>query len=314
MFQEFKTHIEILQDRAAMFKSVRLFFDERGVLEVDTPILSKSAPIDAHIDILETQASFNQKGYLHSSPEYGMKKLLAKGVGDIFQLSHVYRQGELSSRHQIEFTMIEWYRKDFSFSKLLEETKELIFLFLGELPYELLHYETLLQRVHHIDPFTTPVKDLSDLCKNHGLDINSDDRDVYLSFLWDIAEQSLGDNKLSFITHFPASQAALSKTFEEKGKSYASRFECYYQGMELANGYHELTDPIEQKKRLLEQNKKRLSLDKTPLPIDEGFLNALNILSHENYFGVAVGFDRLMMLRHHADNITDILPLGWDEL
>lgn len=314
MYQGSNTALAILQDRAAMFKAVRCFFEQREVLEVDTPMLSKSAPIDANIDILETEAFFNQKGYLHSSPEYGMKKLLAKGLGDIFQLSHVYRQGEVSSKHQIEFTMIEWYRKEFSFSKLLEETKQLIFLFLGELPYQILHYETVLKKEFNITPLSLPLQELSDFCKTLGLDSPSCDRDFYLSFLWDIAEQSLGNHQLSFITHFPASQAALSKTFEEKGNHYASRFECYYHGIELANGYHELTDSKEQFKRLLEQNNKRISLNKKPLPIDEGFLKSLDFLCHQEYFGVAVGFDRLMMLRHGTDHIAEILPLSWDDV
>lgn len=313
MSQESSTHLAILHDRAAMFKAVRLFFEQRGVLEVDTPMLSKSAPIDVHIDILETKAVDNQKGYLHSSPEYGMKKLLSKGLGDIFQLSHVYRQGEISSRHQIEFTMIEWYRQNFSFSRLLQETTELIFLFLGKIPYEILSYEAVLRKKHSIDALSLPLEDLKAFCKNLGLVLDSTDRDVYLSFLWDIAEESLGKDCLSCITHFPASQAALSKTFEENGKHYAARFECYYQGIELANGYHELTDAVEQRKRLQEQNKKRLSLNKQELPIDLLFLNALEKLCNQEYFGVAVGFDRLMMLRHKAKHITEILPLSWDD-
>lgn len=311
MSQECKT---ILQDRATMFKQVRSFFEERGVLEVDTPILSRSAPIDAHIDILETIPFPNQKGFFHSSPEYGMKKLLAKGLGDIFQLCHVFRQGEVSSKHQIEFTMIEWYRQNFSFSQLLEETKELIFLFVGELPYEIVKYETILQHTYQIDPFFTSLDTLRRLCKKLGLYADSSDADLYLHFLWDLAEASLGKKKLTFVTHFPASQAALSKTFQEKGNHYASRFECYYQGTELANGYHELTDANEQKKRLLEQSRKRAALHKPILPIDEGFLKALENLSHREYFGVAVGFDRLMMARHHAPHIETILPLGWDEV
>jgi lysyl-tRNA synthetase class 2 len=276
-------------------------------------MLSKWAPIDAHIDILETKASFTESGYFHSSPEYGMKKLLAKGLGDIFQLSHVYRQGEISSKHQIEFTMIEWYRKHFTFWKLLDETHALMTLFLGQLPHTILRYEEPFQRVYSINPFTSSLQELHELC--HTLGFHSpplEDKDVYLSFLWDQLEPSLGKDHLCFITHFPGSQAALAKTFIEEHQHYASRFECYYQGMELANGYHELTDPIEQKKRLLEQNNKRTSLNKPSLPIDEAFLNALHTLSQEEYFGVAVGFDRLMMLRHNTHHITDILPLGWE--
>lgn len=294
-----------------MFQSVRSFFAERGVLEVDTPMLSPYAPIDAHIDILETQAISDQLGYLHSSPEYGMKKLLAEGLTDIFQLSHVYRQGELSAKHQIEFTMLEWYRSGFSFTQLIQETYALITLFLGQTACTTLRYEEVFQSILSIDPFASSLEDLAQRCLELGLSASSFDRELYLSFLWDQIEPSLGHGRLTCITHFPASQAALSRTFVEDDKQYARRFECYYQGMELANGYHELTDPVEQKTRLIAQNNKRISCNKKPLPIDEGFLHALQQLHDRDFFGVAVGFDRLMMLRHHTHDISTILPLSW---
>ncbi|MEI8300768.1 MAG: EF-P lysine aminoacylase EpmA [Chlamydiota bacterium] len=302
-----------LQDRALMFKTVRTFFQERAVLEVDVPILSSTAPIDPYIDILETEASFNQKGYLHSSPEYGMKKLLAQGLHNIYQMSHVYRKEELSPKHAIEFTMIEWYRSPFSFLDLLEETRMLITLFLNDLPYEIIHYSFALKQAHGIDPLLLSVEELALFCKTLGLSIESSDKDVYLSFLWDLAEKTLGQNKLTFITHFPASQAALSNTFEEGGINYAARFECYHQGLELANGYHELTDPKEQRKRLIENSLKRNSLGKSFLPIDNNFLKALESLAGKDFYGVAVGFDRLMMLRHQVHHIQDILPLTWTD-
>lgn len=311
MYPESKT--ATLKDRAAMFKAVRSFFEARGVLEVDTPILSTSAPIDPHIDILETEALPNQVAYLHSSPEYGMKKLLAKGLSDIFQLSHVYRYGEVSSKHHIEFTMLEWYRSNFSFLELLQETQELISLFVGNLPCETVRYERILHTAHSIDPFHSSLDELRTKCHSLGLHTQSEDRDLYLSFLWDCAEPSLGSQGLLCVTHFPASQAALSRVLIEEGVAYARRFEYYYQGLELANGYHELTDPNEQYLRLTAHNEKRKSLNKKPLPIDTGFLQALAVLNSQDFFGVAVGFDRLMMLRHHTREIRDILPLSWGE-
>lgn len=305
--------LERLRDRAFMFKKVRSFFEERSILEVDVPILASTAPIDPYIDILEMEAFPHQKGYLHSSPEYGMKKLLAKGLHNIYQMSHVYRKEELSPKHAIEFTMIEWYRSPFSFLALLEETKELIHLFLNNLPYEIISYSAALEKTHSINPLLLSLEDLSLFCKNLGLSIKSSDKDVYLSFLWDLAEKTLGQDKLTFITHFPASQAALSNTFEENGVHYASRFECYHQGLELANGYHELTDANEQRKRLIESSLKRASLEKSPLPIDEKFLSALKALTDKEFYGVAVGFDRLMMLRHKVSDIQEILPLSWKD-
>lgn len=310
MSLESNSLVAILQDRAYLFKAVRSFFESKGVLEVDTPILSKSAPIDVHIDILSTQATAAHQGYFHSSAEYGMKKLLAKGLGDIFQLCHVFRQGEVGSYHQVEFTMLEWYRTQFSFQELILETKALIELFLGPLPYAQVKYGAVLQSTFGIDAFTTPISILKKITYDLGLQLDTDDRDVYLSFLWDKAEESL-DSHLTCVTHFPASQAALAKTFEDNNCLYAARFEFYYKGLELANGYHELTDPKEQHKRLVEQNAKRLALGKESLPLDLDFIEALNHLQSQEFYGVAVGFDRLMMLRHHKDNIEHILPLGW---
>lgn len=300
----------ILQDRAAQFKAVRTFFEQRGVLEVDTPLLSKSAPIDVHIDILTTQATSAHVGYFHSSPEYAMKKLLAKGLGDIFQLSHVFRQGEVGAYHQVEFTMLEWYRSNFSFQGLIEETKALIELLLGPLPFAQVKYTDVLHSAFGIDPLSASVDSLKQLAQELGLTLDSEDRDVYLSFLWDKAEASF-TTSLTCVTHFPASLAALAKTFEEAHQHYAARFEFYYNGIELANGYHELTDPIEQNKRLQEQNAKRQALGKQLLPVDLDFLAALEQLQSQEFYGVAVGFDRLMMLRHNKDNIEQILPLGW---
>lgn len=312
MSLESNTCLEILHDRAAMFKAIRAFFDERGVLEVDTPILSKSAPIDAYIDILTTQATPSHLGYFHSSPEYGMKKLLAKGLGDIFQLSHVFRQGEVGLRHQVEFTMLEWYRSAFSLDRLVQETKALISLALGDLPYTQLTYSAVFETVFGINPITITLDDLKRIAASRGFTSSSLDKDVYLSFLWDIAESKLDPNALVCVTHFPASQAALAQTFAEKDQLYAARFEFYCQGVELANGYHELTDPLEQTRRLHEQNAKRVALGKEPLPIDYAFIKALESLSSQEFFGVAVGFDRLMMLRHNKLNIEDILPIGWN--
>lgn len=302
--------VTILKDRAAMFKAVRLFFEERDVLEVDSPVLSKYPPIDAYIDILKTEPTTSQVGYFHSSPEYAMKKLLAQGIGDIFQLSHVFRHGENSPLHLVEFTMLEWYRKNISLSSLLHETKELIFLFLPSLPIEVIKYEDVFLHYFGISPYEKNSTFLQNLCQEHGFYSSSYSLESCLDFLMSLAEKSLGAQKLTFVTHFPVWQAALSKTFTEDQREYAGRFECYYQGIELANGYHELLDPIEQRRRLMIQNQKRALLGKEEYPIDEQLLDALEKLKHEEYCGVAVGFDRLMMLRHSAQAIDEVVISG----
>ena len=146
--------IDLLKDRALMLKKVRLFFSRRNVLEVDCPLLSKRASIDVHIDVMQTFVSECEIGFLHTSPEYGMKRLLGEGMPDIFQLSHVFRKGEIGSLHNPEFTLIEWYRKQFPLSKMIQETLSLLSLFFGKLPSVKQTYRNLFLEKTALDPST----------------------------------------------------------------------------------------------------------------------------------------------------------------
>lgn len=296
-----------------MFQAVRRFFSERGVCEVDCPILSRYAAIDVHIDLMQTPTH-----YLHSSPEFGMKRLLSEGMGDIYQLSHVFRHGEEGARHNPEFTMIEWYRLGLPYSRMIEETMDLILLFLPPLPKERLSYREALQKYAGIDYLYMTEKELLDYIRKEQIPaysgIEMEDKDALLNLILAIkVEPHLGSDSLLALTHFPASQAALAKREKKGDEPVALRFEIYTQGLELANGYSELTEHKEQRARFIEDNAVREKKHKSALPIDEYFLSALEKGLPE-CCGVAVGFDRLMMLRHHASHIASVIPFAWSNI
>ena len=220
--------------------------------------------------------------------------------------------------HNPEFTMVEWYRQALDFDELIEETlSSFISLFLPSLSSETLTYREGLQRFAGIDYLTATTKELIQCATDHSIDLPNGsaewDKDTLLQFLVSfIVEPHLGKGKLTVLSHFPASQAALSKTFlSTEGEPLAYRFEVYYQGIELANGYDELTDAKEQKRRFEQANEERLRMGKDPLKIDEAFLLALHTLP--SCRGVAVGFDRLTQLRQGKQQLKEILPLSWDE-
>jgi lysyl-tRNA synthetase class 2 len=262
---------------------------------------------------MSTWVRDSERGFLHTSPEYAMKRLLAAGMPDIYQLSHVYRKNESGHLHNPEFTLVEWYRKNVSFLPFVEETLDFLRLFLGPIPFVMKTYEETFLQYTGINPFLTTLDELlSFATKKISLPETTWDIDSLLSLiLTHVIEPELGKDQFYILYHFPASQAALSQVIEHKGKKVAERFEVYFQSMELANGYHELIDPIEQKKRLLQANIDRKSLGKETYPVDEKFILSLQNL--EDMYGVAVGFDRLMMLRHKKSTISSILPFSWEE-
>ncbi|MBI3237205.1 MAG: EF-P lysine aminoacylase GenX [Chlamydiales bacterium] len=309
------SRITILKDRADLFRKVRAFFLERNILEVDCPVLSQAAPIDLHIDVMQASVTAQEIGYLHTSAEYGMKRLLAEGIGDIYQMSHVFRQAEIGSLHNPEFTMVEWYRLQLTFEEMIQETVEFIRLFLGNLPIRHLSYRKALLEYAGVDHLNANVEDLILCAAERGLSLDKSssswDKDTLLQLLLThIVEPHLGKDRLDILSDFPASQAALSKIEKKEGEFVALRFEIYFNSMELANGYSELTDPIEQRKRLEKAVSDRISIGKDPLCIDENFLKALE-KGIPPCCGVAVGFDRLLLLRHHLSHIDDILPFSW---
>lgn len=290
----------LLKIRAYLLKQVRSFFDTRGVMEVDTPLLSPFAPIDTHIDLFEIVGG----GFLHSSPEYGMKKLLSMGCGDIYQLSHVYRKEETGYLHRPEFTLIEWYRVDTDFSTFLKEVFELLTIFLDPQSHEILPYSEAFSKALGVS-YDAPLNTLLEVAHAKGIDCQEKCQTSLQNILWGcFVEPQLGKEGVTVITHYPQEQAALARI----KNGFAERFEIYFKGMELGNGYHELTDPIEQKKRLEKSNQERLQMRKSALPIDSHFLEALE-RGIPDCYGIAVGFDRLLMLKQGASEISEVLPI-----
>lgn len=307
--------LNILRDRARMFQEVRHFFAEKNVMEVDVPMLGKAAPIDTHIDVMSIPLQGGERGFLHTSPEYAMKRLLALGTSDIYQMSHVFRDGELGHLHNPEFTMVEWYRLGISFDRLIEETLEFVHLFLNA-TISYFSYREALQKFAGIDYLTASVADLIICCEKHAANLPSNalkwSKDTLLQFIMGfIVEPQL--EKLTVIQYFPATQSALAQTTLRNDEPVAERFEVYFKGIELANGFHELTDPIEQRRRLHSENASRQGMGKELLPLDENFLQALETGLPDSC-GVAVGFDRLMLLRHEKKHLRDVLPFSWDTI
>ena len=316
MSPESPKRIQILRDRARMLRHARAFFEERGVLETDCPLISSTAAIDSNIDLIPCIDASDRKRYLHSSPEYGMKRLLVEGIGDIYQLAHVFRQGEQGHKHNPEFMMAEWYRLGISFEQMIAETIDFIRLFLGPLPSATISYREAILKYTGIDYVKATEKELLDYLKSRNVavydSIAEEGKDALLNLILGLyVEPELGKDGLCALAYYPATQAALAKTIQRDDEAAAERFEVYYQGVELANGYHELADAVEQRKRLLESNETRIKMGKDSLPLDERFLLALENGLPESC-GVAVGFDRLMMLRHKAQHIEQVIPFSWD--
>lgn len=309
--------MQILKDRASLMMQARHFFHQRKVMEVDCPILSSYASIDAHIDLISATYKNQSVHYLHSSPEYGMKRLLSIGSGDIYQLSHVFRDGEYGRHHNPEFMMAEWYRLGITIEQMISETVEFIRLFLGNIPFSIISYRDAFKKYLGIDYCELNEEQLFEYIKKSGIpsysSILKEGKDAMLNLILGILiEPQLGQNELSVLAYYPSSQAALAQKRWHGAERVAERFEVYYKGVELANGYHELADAVEQRERLIEANITRQALGKTALPIDDFFLKAL-AQGLPDCCGVAVGFDRLMMLRNKCENIAEVLAWGWQE-
>ena len=303
-----------LKRRAEALARARSFFTSQGLIEVDPIVLGSSGSIDVNIDLFVASSPIHGKRFLFSSPEYAMKRLLSDGCGDIFYLGHVWRHESSGQRHSPEFMMAEWYRLGMTFDELMEETSQFAEEFIGKRPRRLLSYREAFQTYADIDPFTATLEQLKEACRPfQGYPIDQSSRDELLNLLIAMkVEPCLDPNTLTSLYHYPASQAALARHLFVDGFPVAERFELYCEGLELANGYHELADGLEQRSRFVADNVERARLGKEPYPIDERFLLALR-KGLPDCCGVAVGVDRLLMIREGAKTIDEIMPLGWTE-
>lgn len=303
--------LEAIKLRAGLYRQIRDFFQRRQVLEVETPVLSRAGNTDPHIESLLVA---DPSGYLQTSPEFAMKRLLAAGSGSIYQLCKAFRKGEAGRRHNPEFTMLEWYRVGFSYQQLMDEVAQLFTMALGERPVEKLSYRQVFLDHLAIDPHVATREQLAALTDKHAnYDGGGDDKDTLLDLLMShVVEPGLGQGGFTFIYDYPATQCALAKVAEdEQGVRVAQRFELYIEGTELANGYQELTDPQQQQRRFVADNEKRVQDGAQAVLIDQRLIQALQSGLPE-CAGVALGIDRLLMLMQQDDNIRNLIAFPQD--
>lgn len=304
--------IEALRARAWLLATIRKFFAERGVLEVDTPLLSQSGVTDPNIELFSV-SSHNEKRFLQSSPEYAMKRLLASGIGDIYQLGKAFRRGESGSRHNPEFTLLEWYRTDTSHHELIREVVELIAVVLPVSSWQVWSYAALFAEILNLDVFTASLDTLSSKAEQEGISIDSSlSRLDYLDLLMTHSiERRIAGWGLVVVIDFLPEQSALARLIKRGENTVAARFEAYYGGLELANGYWEEAGADVLSTRFADDNAKRHSRGQEVISPDTRLLKALKA-GFPDCSGVALGFDRLLMLMLERSLISEVMPFGWD--
>lgn len=302
-----------LQQRALLLASIRQFFAERQVLEVETPAISHATVTDVHLHTFQTD--FIGPGYadgshlyLMTSPEFHMKRLLAAGSGCIYQIGKAFRNEENGRYHNPEFTMLEWYRVGFDHHDLMAEMDALLQQVLQCEAAEKMTYQNAFLQVLGVCPLEASMQQLKVVANELGLsDIAEpeEDRDTLLQLLFSVGvENKIGLQVPAIVYDFPASQAALAR-INKQDPRVADRFEVYFKGIELANGFHELDDAKEQLARFEADNQKRVEMGLSPQPIDHHLIAALEA-GLPACAGVALGIDRLIMLALNCDHIDDV--------
>ena len=299
--------LSTLMTRAECYRKIRQFFFANKILEVDTPILGMAATVDPFIDSLRTTVN-GERRYLQTSPEFYLKRLLAAYKRDVFTLGKVFRQGEKGQRHHPEFTMLEWYRIGWHEHQLMGELYTLLQLFFPSLEVSKFSYKDVFTRYLNIDPHQASVGVLSRLATSFvDIELSTDDRSLWLDVLMTHCIEPKLPKHLVFIYDYPQSQAALAELGEnEQGQTIARRFEAYLNGIELANGYFELNDPLEQKERFEQDQQYRQENNLPYLPYDHHLIDAL-ISGMPICSGVALGVDRLLMILCGEECIEQVL-------
>jgi elongation factor P--(R)-beta-lysine ligase len=311
------THAALVH-RARMLCTTRAFFEQRGVLEVETPILSAAAVSDPQIESLATQiAGLPGRRYLCPSPEYAMKRLLAAGSGDIYQICKVFRDAERGRWHNPEFTMIEWYRLGQDDAALMDEVEALLGQLLAPMRSlggaERLSFSEALQRHAGVDAFESSDADLLEAARLHDIHCDAElDRDAKLDLLMGlVVGPRLGRERPCFVCDYPASQAALAR-LKPGLPQVAARFELYLDGLELANGFHELAEAKEQRVRFTRDLALRGARGQSQPPLDENLLAALDH-GLPDCAGVALGFDRVVAIALGAGRLADAMAFSVDD-
>ncbi|RDV28008.1 elongation factor P--(R)-beta-lysine ligase [Alteromonas aestuariivivens] len=301
------------QARAWLLRTIREFFYQRQVLEVDTPILSHGTVTDVHLAAFSCRFDHSVTGapqtlYLQTSPEYAMKRLLCAQSGPIYQIIKAFRHEGAGRWHNPEFTMLEWYRPGFDHHQLMDEMDALLQETLKTSSAQRFTYQEVFVQYLNLDPLIATDAQVARCVAEQGIDMVGElpDRDSQLQLLFSIAiEPNIGQQNPCFVYSFPASQAALAR-LNSQDPRVADRFEVYFKGAELANGFYELAEPGEQRQRFMQDNALRAQHGLPQLPLDEHFLAALESGLPE-CSGVALGIDRLLMLMLDAQHIEEVI-------
>ncbi|BCX73058.1 EF-P lysine aminoacylase GenX [Acinetobacter bereziniae] len=312
--------LQALKVRAKLYQQIRQFFEQRDVLEVETPILSQAGVTDVHLASIQAQRHLQGKKlthYLQTSPEFAMKRLLASGSGAIYQICKVFRDDEHGRKHNSEFTMLEWYRPHFSLKDLMFEVTDLLNVVLAERfgdvrPTVLSYKHAFIDRLD-LNPLKATLSELKDAAHRVGINLDlGDDRLAYIDLLFShMVEPSLGFDTPVFLTDFPPELASLAKTkIDEDGELVAARFELYIEGLELANAYDELIDAAVLRSRFQADNAEREKLGLHVMPIDEYLLTALPNMSE--CAGIALGIDRLLMVVMNQMKLEKVITFPAD--
>jgi lysyl-tRNA synthetase class 2 len=301
---------EVMQRRARLLAQIRQFMADRDILEVDTPILDTAANPDPAIDSLTSTVSFpdavsGRTLYLHTSPEFAMKRLLAAGSGPIYQICKVFRDNECGRLHQPEFTMLEWYRPGYDHHKLMQEISELLVSLHCQAP-DKTPYADAFQQYTGLDPHRAGLEQLQTRATGLGLDCGDPDRALLLDFIFshEVAPH-LGTARPRFIFDYPACQAALAR-ISAGPPALAQRFELFINGIEIANGYNELCDVYEQNSRFKRDHDRRRHGGQTEVPLDQRLLAALDH-GLPACAGVALGLDRLLLVLTGNRSLAEVL-------
>jgi lysyl-tRNA synthetase class 2 len=306
--------IDTLRRRAEIIAQIRAFFAARQVLEVETPLLSTGTVTDPHLESFythyEAEDGQAQTLYLQTSPEFAMKRLVAAGSGPIYQITHAFRnRGEQGRWHNPEFTILEWYRPGFSLVQLMDETEALLHLILDGGPAQRMSYAELFDRFLGLDPHQATLAEIKQTLTKLPIHLQSVDsltqREVGLQLIVDHLIQNRIENPFLFLYDFPASQAALAR-IQPGSPDIAERVEVYGRGLELANGFHELADPIEQKERFLNDLTIRKQQHLPSVAVDHQLIAAL---THglPDCSGIALGIDRLVTLATQSSNLAEVM-------
>ncbi len=299
---------QFLRQRGELLERIRRFLAERGYLEVDTPCLYPQTVIDRHLEPVAVRLR-DWTWFLQTSPELCMKRLLAAGSGPIFQIAHAFRAGEVGHLHRTEFTIVEWYATGKNYHELMDEVADLASAVLGLQHVSRMSYREAFLEYAQVDPFSAGTATLARLAARRGLCApERHDRDELLDFLLATAVQpSLPADQLVFLYDFPATQAALA-CLRPGELPLAERFELFVNGVELCNGYQELADPDELARRMERENELRVRRGRRPLPPPAELIRTLR-RGLPACSGVALGFDRLLMLALGASSTGEVIPI-----